>query len=103
MRQQRFMRLTRAFPAAIALLAAAACDNVLTTTPQSDLPADQLIVDSKSALGALTGAYDGLQSLSYYGLDAELLGDLPADNSTWVGTYQFLGNIEDNRIAPDNP
>jgi len=85
------------------LLAAAGCDNVLTTSPQSNIPADQIIVDSKSALGALNGAYDGLQSLSYYGLDIQLLGDLPADNSTWVGTYQFLGDIENNQIAADNP
>jgi starch-binding outer membrane protein, SusD/RagB family len=97
------MRLNRSLPLALALLAVSGCDNVLTTTPGSSIPADQIIVDSKSALGALTGAYDGLQSLSYYGLDIQLLGDLPADNSTWVGTYQFLGNIENNQIAADNP
>jgi hypothetical protein len=97
------MRLTRAFPAAALALLAVGCDNVLTTSPQSSIPADQMIVDSKSALGALNGAYDGLQSLSYYGLDIQLLGDLPADNSTWVGTYQFLGDIENNQIAADNP
>jgi hypothetical protein len=97
------MRLKTAFPAALLLLSAVGCDNVLTTTPESNVPADQTIVDSKSALGALTGAYDGLQSLSYYGLDIQLLGDLPADNSTWVGTYQFLGDIENNQIAADNP
>lgn len=97
------MRLIRSLPAALLVFSAAGCDNVLTTTPRSNVPADQLIVDSKSALGALTGAYDGLQSLSYYGLDIQLLGDLPADNSTWVGTYQFLGQIENNRIAADNP
>jgi len=97
------MRMHKALPAAIVLLLSAGCDNVLSTSPQSSIPADQIIVDSKSALGALTGAYDGLQSSSYYGLDIQLLGDLPADNSTWVGTYQFLGNIENNQIAPDNP
>lgn len=97
------MRFNRTLPAAALVLFAGGCDNVLTTTPRSNVPADQLIVDSKSALGALTGAYDGLQSLSYYGLDIQLLGDLPADNSTWVGTYQFLGQIENNRIAADNP
>lgn len=97
------MRFNRAFPAAFLLLAATGCDNVLSTSPQSSIPADQMIVDSKSALGALTGAYDGLQSLSYYGLDIQLLGDLPADNSTWVGTYQFLGDIENNDIKADNP
>lgn len=97
------MRFNHAIPTALLLLFAAGCDKVLTTSPESDLPSDQIIVDSRSALGALTGAYDGLQSLSYYGLDAEMLGDLPADNSTWVGTYQFLGDIENNRIAADNP
>ena len=97
------MRLTRALSAAALALLAVGCDNVLTTTPGSNIPADQIIVDSKSAQGALTGAYDGLQSLSYYGLDIQLLGDLPADNSTWVGTYQFLGDIENNQIAADNP
>lgn len=97
------MRLDKALPAALLGLLAAGCDNVLTTNPESNIPADQVIVDSKSARGALTGAYDGLQSLSYYGLDIQLLGDLPADNSTWVGTYQFLGDIENNQIAPDNP
>ena len=97
------MRFNRALPAATLLLALAGCDSVLTTTPQSNVPADQIIVDSKSALGALNGAYDGLQSLSYYGLDIQLLGDLPADNSTWVGTYQFLGDIENNDIKADNP
>ena len=46
------MRLTRALPAAALALLAAGCDNVLTTTPQSNVPADQIIVDSKSAQGA---------------------------------------------------
>lgn len=97
------MRLNRAIPTVLALLVVAGCDSVLSTTPKSSVPADQIIVDSKSALGALTGAYDGLQSSSYYGLDIQLLGDLPADNSTWVGTYQFLGDIEVNQIHSDNP
>lgn len=97
------MRLDKSLPVALALLAVAGCDNVLTTTPLSSVPGDQIIVDSKSALGALNGAYDGLQSGSYYGLDVQLLGDLPADNSTWVGTYQFLGRIEGNQITADNP
>jgi starch-binding outer membrane protein, SusD/RagB family len=97
------MRFNKVFPVAFLSLAAAGCDSVLSTSPGSNIPADQIIVDSKSALGALTGAYDGLQSLSYYGLDIQLLGDLPADNSTWVGTYQFLGDIENNDIHSDNP
>jgi starch-binding outer membrane protein, SusD/RagB family len=97
------MRFNNFVPVALLLMAAVGCDRVLTTTPADRVPAADIIVDAPSALGALYGAYDGLQSLSYYGLDAELLGDLPADNSTWVGTYQFLGDIENNQIAADNP
>jgi hypothetical protein len=90
-------------PAALLAVAAVGCDRTLTTSPGDRVPAEQIIVDAPTAVAALNGAYDALQSLSYYGLDAELLGDLPADNSTWVGTYQFLGDIEINQIAADNP
>lgn len=96
------MRFKYFMPALLAV-AAAGCDSALTTTPSDRVPADEIIVDGPSALAALNGAYDALQSGSYYGLDAQLLGDLPADNSTWVGTYQFLGDIEVNQIAADNP
>jgi hypothetical protein len=90
-------------PAAFALAAAAGCNNVLDTAPSDHVLASQEIVDLPSAEAALNGAYDALQSSGAYGLDLEMLGDLPADNLTWVGTYQFLGNIEDNQIAADNP
>lgn len=97
------MRFNYFLPAAFMAVAVVGCDSALTTTPSDRVPAAEIIVDGPSALAALNGAYDGLQSGSYYGLDAQLLGDLPADNSTWVGTYQFLGNIEENHIAADNP
>ena len=97
------MRLRFFMPVALFALAVVGCDRTLTTEPGDRVPADQIIVDAPTAIAALNGAYDGLQSLSYYGLDAQLLGDLPADNSTWVGTYQFLGDVEINQIAADNP
>jgi hypothetical protein len=97
------MRFRFFMPAALLAVAVVGCDRTLTTSPGDRVPADQIIVDAPTAIAALNGAYDGLQSLSYYGLDAQLLGDLPADNSTWVGTYQFLGDIEINKIAADNP
>lgn len=84
------------------LAAAVGCENALTTTPADRLPADQLIVDASTATAALNGAYDAMQSGSYYGLDLELLGDLPSDNASWAGTYQFLGDIASNRVAADN-
>lgn len=97
------MRFGFMIPAAFALVAAAGCDNVLDTAPSDRVLASQEIVDEPSAEAALNGAYDALQSSGAYALDLEMLGDLPADNLTWVGTYQFLGNIEDNQIAADNP
>lgn len=84
-------------------LALAACDHTLTTSPGDRVPASQIITDAATARAALNGAYDALQSGSYYGLDVEFLGDLPSDNGQWAGTYQFLGDIASNRITSDNP
>jgi hypothetical protein len=91
--------------ALLALLGAGTfgCDRALTTTPGDRVPADQIIVDAATAAAALNGAYDALQSGSYYGLDLEMLGDLPSDNGQGAGTYQFLKEIGDNRITSDNP
>lgn len=97
------MRFGFMVPAALALVATAGCNNVLDTAPTNRVLASQEIVDQASAEAALNGAYDALQSSGMYGLDLEMLGDLPADNLTWVGTYQFLGEIEDNKISQDNP
>jgi hypothetical protein len=86
-----------------AALAAAGCSHELSTSPGDRVPASSAIIDAPTATAALNGAYDALQSGSYYGLDLELLGDLPSDNGQWAGTYQFLGDIASNRITADNP
>ncbi len=102
----RIMRIRRLIPlAALATLAltAAACDGVLATTPYDRLPAEGAVTDLATATAALNGAYAALQSGGYYGLDVFMLGDLPSDNGRWAGTYQFLGEIVNNRIAADNP
>jgi hypothetical protein len=84
------------------LLAAAGCGSALDTAPTTSLPADQQIVDAATARASLNGAYSALQSTSYYGLDLQMLGDLPADNATWSGTFQFLNDIGQNVIKADN-
>lgn len=84
------------------LFATASCDDFLQTEPVTSLPQDQLIVDAATATAALNGAYDGLQSGSYYGLSLLLLGDLTADNTVWTGTFQYLGDVTTNRIQADN-
>lgn len=95
------MRIRYLLPAA-ALLLGAACDKSLHTEPFDRLNADATITDLATAQAAVAGAYGGLESSSYYGLDLELLGDLPSDNGRWAGTYQFLGDLVANQVKTDN-
>ena len=89
--------------AALAALAAtAACDGILQTEPVTSLPQDLMIQDAATATASLNGVYDALQSGSYYGLTAKLVGDLAADNTVWSGTFQFLGEMQTNRMQADN-
>jgi len=97
------MRILHRGSVVLVAFALAACDHTLTTTPGDRVPANQIITDAATANAALNGAYDAMQSGSYYGLDLEMLGDLPSDNGQWGGTYQFLGDIAANRITSDNP
>ena len=98
----RSMRFRTFLPVAALALSAAACDKQLATAPYDKVPAESEITDLATAQAALNGVYGALESTSYYGLDAEMLGDLPSDNGRWAGTYQFLGEIVNNKIAADN-
>src|SRR5690348_16990264 len=98
----RFMRFRTLIPVAALALSAAACDKQLATSPYDKVPAESEITDLATAQAALNGVYGALESTSYYGLDVEMLGDLPSDNGRWAGTYQFLGDVVNNRIAADN-
>jgi hypothetical protein len=95
------MRLRLLMPAVL-LVAAAGCDSALTTDPVDRVPAENAIVDAATARAALVGAYDALQSLSYYGRTFEVLGDLSADNAEHVGTFQYLGQVDRNQLQADN-
>jgi hypothetical protein len=88
-------------PAAL-LLMSAGCESALQTEPTTSIPGEAQIVDEPTARASLVGAYAALQSASYYGLDIQLMGDLPADNATWAGTFQFLDEIGRNAIKADN-
>ena len=89
--------------AALAAVAATtACDGILQTEPVTSLPQDLMIQDAATATASLNGVYDALQSGSYYGLTAKLVGDLAADNTVWSGTFQFLGEMQTNRMQADN-
>jgi len=95
-------RLLARLAALAALTAMAACDGILQTEPVTSLPQDQMIQDAATATASLNGAYDALQSGSYYGLSAPLVGDLAADNAVWSGTFQYLGEMQTNRMQADN-
>ena len=84
------------------LVAAAGCESTLQTDPTTALPAEDQIIDAATARASLNGAYNALQNASYYGLDIQLFGDLPADNVSWAGTFQFLNDIGTNVIQADN-
>jgi hypothetical protein len=85
-----------------ALAATTACDGILQTEPVTSLPQDLMIQDAATATASLNGTYDALQSGSYYGLSALLVGDLAADNAVWSGTFQYLGEMQTNRMQADN-
>ncbi|MEO5816189.1 MAG: RagB/SusD family nutrient uptake outer membrane protein [Gemmatimonadaceae bacterium] len=87
---------------ALAFVAVVSCDSALTTTPVDRIPSENEIVDAGTARAALIGAYDGLQSLSYYGRQFLVLGDLSSDNVRHRGTFQYLGDIDRNQIQSDN-
>ncbi|HKN67988.1 MAG TPA: RagB/SusD family nutrient uptake outer membrane protein [Gemmatimonadaceae bacterium] len=95
------MKLRFILPALL-LAGIAACSKELATAPQDQLLADQAIVDAPTARAALAGAYAGLQALGYYGRNLEIIGDLPADNAIWSGTFQYLGDIGRDSIKADN-
>jgi hypothetical protein len=95
------MRL-RFLPAALTLAAALGCDSTLQTQPVDRVPAANEIVDGPSAHAALAGAYDGMQSLSYYGRQFLILGDLSSDNARHRGTFQYLHDVDLLQVQSDN-
>jgi starch-binding outer membrane protein, SusD/RagB family len=87
---------------ALVLAAAVGCDHTLTTTPVDRIPSENEVVDASSARAALIGAYDGLQSLSYYGRQFLILGDLSSDNARHRGTFQYLHDVDLIQVKADN-
>jgi hypothetical protein len=78
------------------------CHDLLDTNPKNQLPADNAIVSASGARAALNGAYDGLQSLSYYGGDYLIFNDLYADNAQHIGTSNSYADAGDRTLVADN-
>lgn len=77
------------------------CD-VLDVNPQHSIPEDQAINSRNDALRAITGCYDALQAVGYYGRNYIVVGDLAADNLIWSGTTAGYNQIDNNSILADN-
>jgi hypothetical protein len=87
---------------ALMVATAIGCDSILDVEPVDRIPLDQAITNGVSARSALVGAYDALQSLSYYGRNFQIIGDLSSDNSDHQGTLQALGDVDRNELRADN-
>jgi hypothetical protein len=84
------------------VVALTGCSDFLDTNPVNQLPSSAAITDAASARVALAGAYDGLQSLSYYGGDYVFLNDLYADNADATGTFNDFADAGARSLVADN-
>lgn len=86
-----------------ALLAAGAgCKSTLDVDPTTVVPDDKAISDAVSARAALAGAYDALQSTSYYAEVMLTWGELSADNASHSGTFTSYADADQNVLTSDN-
>ena len=86
---------------ALALFAVTACSDILDVQPTTQVPADQAIVDARSANAAASGMYDDLQSTSYYGGDFMIFMDLSGPDVIHTGTFTNYADADDNNLTSD--
>lgn len=83
--------------------AVAGCDDsLLDVQPVDRLTEDAAIADARGAEAALVGAYQALQSTSYYGGTFVFFNDLSADNAVHTGTFNSYFDAARNELRPDN-
>jgi hypothetical protein len=82
---------------------APACD-VLDVEPQSSIPASEAFKDKQGIERGILGAYNALQSLSYYGRTYPIFSDLAADNLSHPpnATAVAYAEVDNNAILPEN-
>lgn len=95
----RFRRVLLAL-AVVALLPG--CDGFLDREPPDRLTSDIVIDSPAGARQALAGAYNALQSGSYYGGTLLFFGDLSADNTTHTGTFGTFAEADANALRAGN-
>ena len=87
----------------ILLIFASSCE-VLDVEPQDAIAADVAINDKAGVEKGILGAYNGLQSLSYYGRTYSIFADLAADNLIHPpnATAASYNQVDNNAILPEN-
>jgi starch-binding outer membrane protein, SusD/RagB family len=83
-------------------LAVAGCSSILDVTPKSTVPEATAISDAAGARSALNGAYNGLQSLSYYGESYIDFPEVVSDNGDASGTLTAYADGDANKMVADN-
>ncbi|MEO7963513.1 MAG: RagB/SusD family nutrient uptake outer membrane protein [Gemmatimonadaceae bacterium] len=78
------------------------CDKTLTLEPTTEVEEKLAIIDAGSARAALAGAYDALQSGSYYGGDFLFFTELPSDDVAHVGTFTSYADMDQQVTTADN-
>lgn len=86
----------------VTAISLAACNSLLDTDPIDQLPEDTAITTPEGARSALIGAYNSLESSSYYGGDLLLMGDAGSDDALWVGIYNQYDDADKFRLRADN-
>ncbi|MFO8175418.1 MAG: RagB/SusD family nutrient uptake outer membrane protein [Longimicrobiales bacterium] len=77
-------------------------DELLDLEPVDQLTDEIAISDARGARAALTGAYEALQSSSYYGGSFLFFNDLSADNAVHTGTFHSHAEAARNQLRPEN-
>ncbi|HEY0654886.1 MAG TPA: RagB/SusD family nutrient uptake outer membrane protein [Chryseosolibacter sp.] len=91
------------------LIVPTACDNGLDVEPTQSLAPDQALKSEGDLVGALIGAYDGLQNTDLYGGDIQMMADIWANRyylrfrGTFNGLLQIASvNNDANAILTNN-
>lgn len=89
---------------ATGLLALASCADKLEVLPTQTINANNALTTSGDVLGALTGAYDGIQSVNVYGGAFQYIPDLLGDNGEvrFAGTFDSHNQIWNKTVLSNN-
>jgi starch-binding outer membrane protein, SusD/RagB family len=102
-RMPHLMRMTtRRLFAVLTVAAVAGCESTLSVEPSTEVETSEAIIDAGSARAALAGAYDALQSGSYYGGNYYFFTELPTDNADHTGTFTTFADVDLYVTTADN-